>query len=210
MDDENLSTPAEVARPTSLSSARATLPASSEIDDLIQRTSNISLGPSSTAKQDPSPIEVISTPNEIVSADRIIKVKTRSQKNASYFNWTDATNNTYLSSTAHVFLGIHDGKGRFIKVERRSVDALPRTTGSVDRVIESVGQETFNRDVRVGSERLAEFIPRLRDLLANLAEDLDPGEKPLFSLVCRDGKLSLYRRLAGPCLPAGFMEVFSK
>lgn len=192
-------------------------PPENSIDDLVSKTSALGLQNRPTSRRSTT-IVVKRTPNTLITEHRIIKMKTRSFKRAHEFDWASALAKVYLSSTAYVVLGIHDGRGTFVQADRRAVhDGTlerfgERGDGEEDEdVIRSELEEKIQeQEQRVGesSKRLAMFFRQLRDLVIGWSWDLGDGEKPLFSLVRRGAQLSLYRRANEVYLPDELADLF--
>ena len=162
----------------------------------------ISLGPSGVnigvATKPPTTIVKGMTNSDItvihagsaVPQSSIVELTTRSQRNATFFNWQESYPQLFLSNTPHHYLAVHE-RGRFVEVQKRHLESTELKRIAADSI-----QEAFKK------------LRRVLDDIKKLA--VKHGETGRLSLVCKNGELKVYERLnKDSCLPDEVLERFN-
>lgn len=195
----------------SLSPSALPLPSTNGMNDLVSKTSALNLANTTASSsppsrfaagydcQDPYTIQVRSTPNSLVESDRIIKLKTTNARSAANHDWKNTLAHAHLGSVAHVVLAVHE-YGNFISVERRAV--ADREKEATDELQRKKAQEGKTM------ARLEMFINNLRDALIGHSGALEEGERPQYSLICRNREMALHRRTNNMYLLDEYADLF--
>ena len=123
-----------------------------------------------------------------ISQDRLVELKTCTSRKLKYHRWEHVYSQLFLSNTPNVFLAIHD-HGHFHRVVKEKLDSP---------------------NLKHSSEK---FQPQLWALVATLQAiqemTITYGKKSRLSLVCEQGRLSVYEREnKESCLPAEILARF--
>ncbi|KIY64784.1 hypothetical protein CYLTODRAFT_357962 [Cylindrobasidium torrendii FP15055 ss-10] len=143
---------------------------------------------SSLARQ--SKVKVISTPEEsVVEQSSLIELKTRVAHKE--LDWADVYPQLYLSQTAFLYLAKHT-RGVFAPPEKYAL------TGS------KLKAHTTRTENHIGKLRQA-----LGQIIKCVVAHKSAGGGGLFSLVCKDGQLGLYKREGGTKLDEEIISKFA-
>ncbi|KAJ6474409.1 hypothetical protein C8R47DRAFT_1144045 [Mycena vitilis] len=177
--------PAAAAKP---STARGK---SAHIDDLADSLAGIKIASGSSAAA-PAP-EVIHgltvvEGGAVVPHSSIVELTTRTNRRAAEFDWTDAYPQLFFSQTPHHFLAVHY-RGRFTAVNKRKLGDS-----------ELLANE---RQIQPSLKKLRGALDTIRALV------VEHGERGRLTLVCRGGKLEVFKRTSSAsCLPEEVMARF--
>lgn len=171
----------------------AKVPSSNDVDDLASALSSVTLqtSESSSASLKPTkrPVITVISGGSYIPQSSIVELTTRSERNASTFDWKESYPQLFLSQTPHHFLGIHQ-RGRFTAVNKRKLDSPE---------LKKIATDYIQGDMK-----------KLRHVLSVIKElAVKHGERGRLSLVCRGGELMVYERVSqDSCLPDEFLQRF--
>ncbi len=142
-------------------------------DDLADALSSLSVSSSetpSTAKD----VKIVQG-GTVLPQTSLIKVKTRSKKNAQNFGWAGAYTQLFLGQTYSLYLGIHQG-GIFDEVRKVSFETpeFKEAAKSMQPVLKKLG--------------------RLLDEILYVV--MEYGHKGRLSVVCKAGRMKVYERVS--------------
>lgn len=163
--------PAEAAEASSPSSAsRADDVSPDDLADVLSSLSVSSSETSSTAKD----VKIVEG-GIVIPQTSLIKVKTRSKKNAQTFGWAGAYTQLFLGQTYSLYLGIHQG-GTFDEVRKVSFETpeFKEAARSMQPVLKKLG--------------------RLLDEILYVV--MEYGHKGRLSVVCKAGQMKVYERVS--------------
>jgi hypothetical protein len=167
------------ARPFESRSSRDSQDLSADLDQLSVRThSSPSTGDDSSNYCGVK----VSKGGSVVSQSAIVELTTRSANYIDQFDWAEALPQLYLSSTPHLYIGLHR-RGNFTEVRKYSLndDALVKK----------------RREAAESYEKLGRALEAIQGLV------VEHGVGGGLSLVCTHGELQVYKRTgAAPLLPS--------
>ncbi|KAI0345488.1 hypothetical protein BDW22DRAFT_880222 [Trametopsis cervina] len=146
-------------------------PAASSENELVDALASLSVT-SSTPSSNLKKLTVVKGGAEVPQSS-LIKIKTRSTRNAETFDWTWTYLQLFLGQTYNLYLGVHQ-KGNFQEVRQIDFDSPSMKEAA------KVAQPVLKK------------LARLLDEILYTA--LDHGEDGRLSLVSRAGELKMYRR----------------
>jgi hypothetical protein len=157
----------------------------SSVDALATLLSGASLG----ASESPPPTAGLTVvrAGAPVPQSAVLELTTRSTRNAPGFDWAEALPQLLLSRTPTHVLGVHE-RGAFAELRTNKLG--------------SPTLRAAEADAQAGLQKLRAVLEAVQDLLL---EDAD-GKK--ISLVCKNGKLTVYERTGKGLLPEETMARF--
>ncbi|KAJ7618833.1 hypothetical protein DFH06DRAFT_1011842 [Mycena polygramma] len=157
---------------------------SANIDDLADSLAGVKITPrSATAAPAPTSSHGLTVIDggAVVPHSSIVELTTRTDRRAAEFDWTDAYPQLFFSQTPHHFLAVHN-RGRFSAVNKRKL-------GSPEL-------QAIERRIQPSLKKLRAALAIIRALV------VEHGERGRLTLVCRGGKLEVFKRTSSTnCLP---------
>lgn len=123
-----------------------------------------------------------------VPQDSVVEMTTRSERNATQFDWDDAFPQLFLSHTTNHLMGVHTN-GRFSRIVKRKLD--------------SEEMKRIRREMRPAFMKLKAVLEAIQETVVLY------GNQGRLTLLCQNGVLKVYKRInRDSCLPREVLERF--